>query len=75
MKLSFDGIRMTLAAQFNDLAETELSFDQRQIMHDLRMTVGGLLAAYDERDQPDDCNMLADEIKLARIVLDDEDEE
>lgn len=72
MKLSFDGIRKNLARTFNDLAETDLSFEQREIMRDMRMVVGGLLAAYDPRDQPGDCNMLADEVELLPIPDDDE---
>lgn len=42
MKLSFDGIRETLASQFNELAETDLNFEQREIMRAMRQTVGGL---------------------------------
>ena len=67
MKLSFDGIRKNLARYFNELAETELSFEQREIMRDMRGIVGGLLCAYDPRDQPDDCNMLADKVELVEI--------
>ena len=73
MKLSFDGIRKHLAETFNDLAETKLSFEQREIMRDMRRIVGGLLCAYDPRDQPDDCNMLADEVELLPIPDEDED--
>lgn len=67
MKLSFDGIRENLANTFNDLANTELSYEQREIMRDMRRFVGGLLCAYDPRDQPNDCNMLADKIRLLEI--------
>lgn len=72
MRLSFDGIRQNLACTFNDLASTDLSFEQREIMREMRQFVGGLLAAYDPRDQPDDCNMLADKIELLSIPDDDE---
>lgn len=75
MKLSFDGIRKNLARTFNDLAETDLSFEQREIMRDMRMVVGGLLAAYDPRDQPGDCNMLADEVELLPIPDEDDEED
>ena len=71
MRLSFDGIRKNLAGAFNDLAATELSDDQREIMRWMRQIVGGLLASYDPRDQPDDCNMLADEIELLSIPDED----
>ena len=70
MKLSFDGIRENLANAFNDLADTELSYDQRTVMRRMRMIIGGLLAAYDPRDQPGDCNMLAGKIELAKIPQD-----
>ena len=75
MKLSFDGIRKNLARTFNDLVETELSYEQREIMRDMRQIVGGLLCAYDPRDQPDDCNMLADEIELLPIADEAEEDE
>lgn len=74
MKMSFDGIRKTLAREFNDLVETDLSYEQRIIMCNLRQTIGGLLCAYDSRDQPDDCNMLADEVELLPIPGDEEGE-
>ena len=74
MKLSFDGIRKNLASAFNDMAATELSFEQREIMRDMRRFVGGLLCAYDPRDQPDDCNMLADEVELLPIPDDEDDD-
>lgn len=73
MKLSFDGIRKNLARSFNDLAETDLSFEQREIMREMRQIVGGLLCAYDPRDQPDDCNMLADSVELLEIPNEDAD--
>lgn len=72
MRLSFDGIRRNLAYAFNDLASTELTLEQREPMRQMRMFVGGLLAAYDPRDQPDDGNMLADKIELLSIPDDDE---
>jgi hypothetical protein len=71
MRLSFDGIRRNLAYSFNDLASTELSSEQREIMRDMRQFVGGLLAAYDPRDQPHDGNMLADKIELVSIPDDE----
>lgn len=71
MKLSFDGIRKNLAGAYNDLASTELSYEQREIMRWMRQCVGGLLAAYDPRDQPSDCNMLADEVELIPIPDDE----
>lgn len=72
MKLSFDGIRKNLAGAYNDLASTELSSEQREIMRWMRQIVGGLLAAYDPRDQPRDCNMLADEVELLPVPDDNE---
>jgi hypothetical protein len=71
MKLSFDGIRTNLANAFNDMAETSLTPEQLEPMRQLRMCVGGLLAAYDPRDQPDDCNMLADQVELLPIPDDE----
>lgn len=67
MKLSFDGIRKNLAGAYNDLAATELSYEQREIMRWMYQIVGGLLSSYDPRDQPGDCNMLADEVELIAI--------
>jgi hypothetical protein len=75
VKLSFDGIRKNLAGAFNDLASTELSDEQREIMRWMRQIIGGLLAAYDPRDQPDDCNMLADEVELLPISGEENEED
>lgn len=75
MKLSFDGIRMNLVQEFNELACTALSFQQRKLMRELRSTVGVLLAAYDKRDQPDDCNMLADRFTLIEIPNEEDEEQ
>lgn len=75
MKLSFDGIRKNLARAFNELAETELSPEQLEPMRFLRQVVGGLLCAYDERDMPGDCNMLADKVELLPIPGEEEDDE
>jgi hypothetical protein len=75
VRLSFDGIRENLADAFNDLASTELSDEQREIMRWMRQIVGGLLAAYDPRDQPGDCNMLADEVELLPIPGEEDEED
>lgn len=64
MKFSFDGARRKLAAEYNDLCVSGLSVGQQEILKKMRMTIIGLLCAYDEREQPGDCNMLADDIEL-----------
>lgn len=56
-----------MAGQFNDLAESGLSIAQQDIMARMRMTLIGLLCMIDEREQPEDCNCLVDEVKLKNV--------
>ena len=65
MKASFDGARMNLAMEFNELARTELSPGQREVMGRMRSSVAGLLCMYDEG--ADDCHCLMDEVQLEEI--------
>ena len=64
MKVSFDGARMNLLRNFNDLAKTELDEEQKEIMHSLRDIIVGLLCMYDDSGG---CNCLIDNVKVAEI--------
>jgi len=55
MKASFDGARKWLISDFNRLAKTELSDEQRMLMSDLRSAVVSL-ACMSCPKCDDDCN-------------------
>jgi len=65
MEISFDGIRKRLANQFNELAATELSINQRHIMMDLQGTIGGILSMYSETAA--DCHDLSEIVHLKDV--------
>lgn len=64
MKASFDGVRIQLAAKYNEMAATELSDEQCQIMIDMQPLMIALMCMQDPRDQPHDCNSLAEKITI-----------
>jgi hypothetical protein len=67
MKASFDGARMNLLRDFNDLAKTEFNNEQKEIMKNLRSDVVALLCMYDDYDA-EDCNCLIDEVTIVEII-------
>lgn len=74
MKVSFDGLRKNIAADFNVLVqEMQYLGDEcsakylREYVNNLRGSIGGLLACYDSEQMPDDFNDLSGEIKLLEL--------
>ena len=66
MKVSFNGIRRSMASEFNRLyryRDGHMSEHEAEIFDDLRSLVGGMLAIYDPTDK-DDCDDLSDEVEL-----------
>lgn len=74
MKISFDGLRKNIAADFNTLVEEirseELNIDKgsslSESVHQLRCSIGILLCCFDKDQMPDDFNNLS-EIKLLEL--------
>jgi hypothetical protein len=75
MEASFDGVRRVLARGYNDLARTIAQMEEHNedpgLIDDLRgdlavihAAVATLICMYDPKSQPEDFNMLADEIAL-----------
>jgi hypothetical protein len=75
MKISFDNLRKTIAAEFNTLVEEirseELNISKgsslSESVHQLRCSVGILLCCFDQDQMPDDFNDLSGEIKLLEL--------
>lgn len=77
MNVSMDGLRRVMAADFNELVrrlkpllEDRSDFETKEAIEtlmELRSDIGGLLACYDPKCQPEDWNMLADEIDLEEL--------
>ncbi len=76
MKVSFDGLRKHIAADFNRVADETIYQGRREeksllrlkeLLNDLRGSIGGLLACYDRDQMPDDFNDLSGEIKLLEL--------
>lgn len=68
MNVSFDGLRKNLARSFNEVCRNIVDGSEEDIeeaLMDLRSMIGALLACYDPSKQPEDFNMLADEVKLS----------
>lgn len=69
MKISFDGLRRNIGWDFNsvvlEIKDLNIDYeDQRsnlkELVNNLRSSIGGLLACYDKDEQPDDFNDLSD---------------
>jgi hypothetical protein len=75
MKISFDGLRKNIAADFNALAEDvqdlESFLDRGTGFADginkLRSSLGALMACYDSEQMPDDFNDLSEEVELFEL--------
>lgn len=74
MKISFDGLRKTIAADFNILVdEIKYHGDKCLVRHlkehvnDLRGSIGGLLACYDSEQILNDFNDLSEKVELFEL--------
>ena len=74
MKISFDGLRTRIAADFNTLVgEMGYLGDEcsakylKEYVNNLRGSIGGLLACYDSEQMPEDFNDLSGEIELLEL--------
>lgn len=70
MKASFDGIRMTLASDFNKLVRSGVDPKQRDIVELIRNDIVGLLCMYDE--ETDACHCLIDDVFLESVNSNDQ---
>ena len=66
MEASFDGIRKTLADNFNQLMYTEPPENQKVALRNLRWTIVGLLCMYNPEIEGD-YNDLIDEVELIAV--------
>jgi len=76
MKVSFDGLRKSIALAYNDHARTihhleNINYREinklKETCEELRTMLGFLMIVQDEED-PDDCNDLSDSVNLISIL-------
>ncbi len=65
MKVDFDNLRISIAQCYNDLTETKLNSEQRNLLEAMRCLIGGLLACHDPNDP--DINAVHERIELQEI--------
>lgn len=75
MNASFNGIRRSLARNFNSLARTKdrLDGEQRKALSDMRATIAGLLCLYEEDNLDSVC--LIDTVHLEEVEGDEDEDE
>lgn len=79
MKISFNGLRMSLAGHFNELVCSiqpqpyeRLTQEQKECLDYIRRDIAALLGCYDD-DVKDDCDDLSDRCPLAEVLPEEQD--
>ena len=66
MKVSFNGLRMSIARTYNHVASAETDEERKDAMEQLRQNLGALMACYDD-SVLGDCDDLSDKIELKEV--------